>query len=98
MGLQILDPVQPTAMDPAELQRLYGDRLCFRGAVDQMRVLPFGSPDDVVAEVKLRLHQLAPGGGYILGPSHAIQADTSVENVVALLHAAKEFGRYPLAL
>ncbi len=98
LGLQILDPVQPRAMDPAGLKRLYGDKLCFKGAVDEQHVLPFGSPDDVIAEVKLRLRQLAPGGGYILGPSHAIQADTSVENVLALSRAAQEYGQYPLAL
>lgn len=98
MGLQVLDPIQPRAMDPAELKRLYGDKLCFKGAVDEQAVLPFGEPEDVVEEVKLRLRQLAPGGGYIVGPSHAIQADTSVENVMALCSATKEFGRYPLSL
>jgi uroporphyrinogen decarboxylase len=85
-------------MDPAELKRLYGDALCFKGAVDEQWVLPFGKPEDVIEEVKLRLRQLASGGGYIIGPSHAVQADTSAENVLALSNAAKEFGRYPLSL
>ncbi len=98
LGLQMLNPVQPRAMDPAQLKRLYGDRLCFVGAVDEQQVLPFGSPEDVVAEVRRRLEQLAPGGGYIIGPSHAIQADTPVENVLALSEAAQRYGRYPLAL
>ena len=98
MGLQILDPIQPRSMDPAELKRLYGDTLCFKGAVDEQWVLPFGKLEDVIEEVKLRLRQLASGGGYIIGPSHAVQADTSAENVLALSNAAKEFGRYPLSL
>jgi uroporphyrinogen decarboxylase len=98
IGLQVLDPIQPKAMEPLELKKLYGDKLCFKGAVDEQHILPFGKPEDVVEEVKLRLRQLAPGGGYIIGPSHAIQADTSVENVFALCNTAKEFGRYPLSL
>ena len=63
IGMQVLYPVQPRAMDPAELKRLYGDRLCFRGGVDEQWVLPFGTTQDVIDEVKLRLRQLAPGGG-----------------------------------
>jgi uroporphyrinogen decarboxylase len=55
LGLQLLDPIQPKSMDPAELKRLYGDRLCFRGAVDEQSVLPFGTPENVANEVKLRL-------------------------------------------
>ena len=98
MGLQLLNPIQPKSMDPAELKRLYGNDLCFMGAVDEQEVLPFGTVEDVVAEVRLRLRQLAPGGGYILGPSHAVQADTSAEKILALSRAAQEFGRYPLRI
>ena len=67
------------------------------GAVDEQEVLPFGTPEDVESEVRLRLQQLGPGGGYVCGLSHAIQADTSVANVLALSRAAREYGRYPLA-
>jgi uroporphyrinogen decarboxylase len=98
LGMQVLNPVQPKAMDPGKLKRMYGDALCFWGGVDEQWVLPFGTPADVVEEVKLRLRQLAPGGGYILGPAHAIQADTSLENVLAMVHAARDFGCYPLSL
>jgi uroporphyrinogen decarboxylase len=97
-GMQIVDPVQPRAagMDPAALKAEFGDRLAFHGAVDEQQVLPFGSEQDVEDEVKLRIRQLAPGGGYIVCPSHYVQADTSPANVVAMCRAAHRYGQYPL--
>ena len=99
IGLQILDPVQPLAagMDSAELKREFGSRITFHGGVDEQHVLPFGSEADVEAEVRLRLRTLAPGGGYILAPSHYVQADTSPANLVAMCRAARRFGQYPIA-
>jgi uroporphyrinogen decarboxylase len=80
-------------MDPAELKRRFGDRLCFEGGVSVQTTLPFGTPGDVRAEVEELIRVLGKGGGYILGPSHAIQAGTPPENVVAMYDAA--LGDYP---
>jgi uroporphyrinogen decarboxylase len=52
----------------------------------------------VKAEVKRRLHDFAPGGGYVLGAVHNIQADVPVENILALYEAGKEYGKYPVKL
>jgi uroporphyrinogen decarboxylase len=98
IGLDILNPVQPLAMDPAALKRQFGDRLTLWGAVDEQRVLPFGTVQDVVDEVKLRLRTLAPGGGFILSPAHNVQSDTSIDNVMALYETAKACGSYPIRL
>jgi uroporphyrinogen decarboxylase len=97
-GIQLLDPVQPRAaqMDSAELKREFGDRVAFHGGVDEQYVLPFGSEEEVEAEVRLRLKAFAPGGGYILAPSHYIQADTPPANVVAMCRAARRYGQYPI--
>jgi len=95
-GLDILNPVQPLAMDPAVLKKRYGRRLSFWGAVDDQKVMPFGSPRDVEAEVRLRISQLAPGGGYILCPSHNLQPTTPMENVHAFYRAAERCCAYPL--
>jgi uroporphyrinogen decarboxylase len=96
VGLDVLNPVQPLAMDPARLKKRYGKRLSFWGAVDDQKVLPFGSPADVEEEVRLRISQLAPGGGYILCPSHNIQPTTPMENVRAFYRAAEKYRDYPL--
>jgi uroporphyrinogen decarboxylase len=96
VGVDILNPVQPTAMDPARLKRRFGKRIAFWGAVDDQRVLPFGSPAEVAAEVRRRLRQLAPGGGYILCSSHNLQPATPMENIQAFYAAAREHGAYPI--
>jgi uroporphyrinogen decarboxylase len=58
------------------------------------RTVPFGTPEDIRREVKERVEAFAPGGGYILCTAHNIQADTPVENALALLKAYLEYGRY----
>ena len=94
-GLTVLNPIQPgtRGMEPAQLKREFGDRLCFHGAISIQTNLPFGSPEDVRAEARDRMADLAQGGGFIVCTAHNIQADTPVENVLALIAAYDEFGR-----
>jgi uroporphyrinogen decarboxylase len=90
MGIDVLQALQFSArgMDPAELKRRFGGRLCFEGGVSVQTTLPFGTPDDVRVEVEELIAVLGKGGGYILGPSHAIQAGTPPENIVAMFDTA----------
>ncbi|MBI2302845.1 MAG: hypothetical protein HYU66_28395 [Armatimonadetes bacterium] len=90
MGIDILQALQFDArgMDPAILKERYGDRLCFQGGVSVQHTLPFGTPDEVRAEVAHLKATLGRSGGYILGPSHAIQAGTPPENITAMLEEA----------
>jgi uroporphyrinogen decarboxylase len=86
LGSDILDPIQTGAvgMEPERLKRDFGDRLSFHGAIDTQTTLPFGTPEEVEAEVRHRVRTLGQGGGYIIAPSHTIQPDTSVANVLAM--------------
>ena len=95
-GFDALNPVQVSArdMDSARLKREFGAQLTFWGGIDTQRVLPRGTPADVREEVRRRIADLGPGGGYILAAVHNIQAEVPVENIVAMCDAAKEFGRY----
>jgi uroporphyrinogen decarboxylase len=86
IGLDVLNPVQPQAMDPVRLKREYGDRLCFWGSLDEQYTLPFGSPDEVREEVTMRLETLGKSGGLILGPTHNVQLDTPLENFWAMVN------------
>jgi len=86
IGLDVLNPVQPACMDPAELKRKYGDRLCFWGSLDEQSTLPFGTPEQVRGEVLTRLRTLGRGGGLILGPTHHVQLDTPMENFWAMIN------------
>ena len=97
LGVDILNAVQPKAMDPGHLKRRFGDRLSFWGTVDIQEVMPYGTPDDVRAEVRERIRTVGPGGGFILAPSHNIQPDVPLENILAFYDAARMYGNYPLS-
>ena len=72
-------------MDPAWLKREYGDKLLFWGSMDEQHTLPFGTPQDVRDQVRLRLDTIGRGGGLILGPTHHVQLDTPLENFWAMV-------------
>jgi uroporphyrinogen decarboxylase len=100
MGADILNPVQPNAagMDTKKLKEYFGDRISFHGAINTQEVLARGKPEDVRNEIKTRIRDLAPGGGYICAPSHNIQFGMSPENIVAMYEAIQEYGKYPIRL
>jgi uroporphyrinogen decarboxylase len=100
LGVDTLNPIQVAAkdMDTKRLKKEFGDRLAFWGGVDTQKVLPYGSPQDVEEEVKKRIADLAPGGGYILTAVHNIQAGVSPENICTMYDAAREYGTYPINL
>lgn len=85
IGLDVLNPVQPQCMDPAEIKKQYGERLCFWGTIDEQKTLPFGTPGEVRAEVLKRLRTVGDSGGLILGPTHHVQLDTPLENFRAMV-------------
>lgn len=94
IGLDVLNPIQPMAMEPTAFKKRFGDRITMYGALDVQKVMPFGTPQDVRQEVRRLIEGCAKGGGFILSPAHHIQSDTSVENVEAFYAAAREFGAY----
>jgi uroporphyrinogen decarboxylase len=101
LGVDALNPIQLNAAgmgDTKKLKAEFGDKLTFWGAIDTHHVLPNGRPDEVRAEVRQRIKDLAPGGGYVVCSVHHIQPEVPPENVVAMFDAAHEFGRYPIAL
>ncbi len=94
IGVDILNPIQPECMDPAKIHEKYGDKLCFDGTISVQRTLPFGTVQDVINEVKERIRTIGYTG-LILGPSHSIQPEVPVENIIALYRAAKKYGKNP---
>ena len=97
LGFDILNPVQVSAkgMDTRRLKETFGKDIVFwGGGVDTQRVLPFGKPAEVVDEVKRRIDDLAPGGGFIFAAVHNVQAFVPPQNIVAAFDTALEYGRY----
>lgn len=97
LGFDIVNPVQVSAagMDTKRLKKEYGQDIVFwGGGVDSQQILPFGTPDQVRDEVKRRMDDLAPGGGFVFANIHNIQAFVPPENIVAAFETALEYGRY----
>ncbi|MCL2740949.1 MAG: hypothetical protein FWE70_02420 [Oscillospiraceae bacterium] len=93
LGVDILNPLQTSAagMTPHILKKEFGDHIAFSGGVDVQTVLPNGTVASVRDEVMYLLDSVGKGGGYVLEPSHSIQADTPPENVVAMVDAIYEY-------
>ena len=77
-----------------ELKTEFGSRICFHGAVENQKILPFGTPEEVRAEVRHCIDSLAVDGtGSILAPCHNLQVITPVENIIAMYDEAWKYGR-----
>ena len=97
IGVDIVNPVQVSArgMDTQQLKRRFGRDLVFwGGGVDTQRVLPFGTPQEVRDEVRRRIDDLAPGGGFVFAAVHNVQALVPPENIVAAFDTVAEHGGY----
>lgn len=90
IGLDVLNPVQPASMDPAELKNEFGDKLCFWGTVDEQYTLPFGTPEEVKQEIRTRLETTGADGGLVIGPTHHVQLDTPLDNFWAMVNTIRE--------
>jgi len=96
VGIDLLNPIQPESMDPAAIKKRYGRLLALWGTVSTQRTFPFGSPEEVRSEVGERIRTCAPGGGFLLAPTHNLQLDVPFENIRAFYDAVRELGAYPL--
>jgi uroporphyrinogen decarboxylase len=97
MGVDILNPVHVSCTDmgdTAKLKREFGKDVAFWGAIDTQRVLALGTPDEVRDEVRRRIDDLAPGGGYVVSSIQNIPDGTPPENVCAMFETALQYGGY----
>lgn len=83
IGLDVLNPLQPMAINPFDVKKRYGKRLALFGGLCVQQVMPSGTPADVRGAVRQLKSECGAGGGYILAPAHHIQADTPLENIRA---------------
>jgi len=93
LGLDILHPVQPEALDVFALKREFGKDLTLCGGISTQQTLSHGTPAEVTAEVVRKAAVLGSGGGYILEPGITLQADVSLENLVALVETSRAYRR-----
>jgi uroporphyrinogen decarboxylase len=85
IGLDVFNPFQPEVMDVFEMKRQFGDQLTFFGGISVQKTLPYGTVDEVKAEVRRLLAVVGKNGGYIAAPSHGIPGDAKPENIAAMI-------------
>jgi uroporphyrinogen decarboxylase len=100
LGVRALHPIEPKAMDIYDLKRRYGDRLAIFGNIDlgYRLVAGEGRPEDVRAEVRQRIKDMAPGGGYGVASGSGVTRYVALENFNAMREATFEYGVYPIRL
>lgn len=91
IGVDAINPVQVNAnnMDPQDLKDAFGDRISFWGGIDTQKILPFGTEDEVRAEVRRIISILGKNGGYVLNSVHNLQPDVPPENIIAMFDEAR---------
>lgn len=89
IGVNMICPLQAEAMDFNFLKKEYSKDLAFWGGVSTQKTFPFGSPEDIKREIRERITVLGKGGGYILAPSHELQGDIPLENMLAFIDEAQ---------
>lgn len=94
IGIEVLNPVQPEAMDPAKLKREYGEYLAFWGTVGTQTTMPFGTSEEVKRVVKERIETVGKGGGLLIAPTHFLEPEVPWENILAFFQAVEEYGAY----
>jgi len=95
-GFHALHPIEPNSMDIEYLKKQYGHRLCLCGNINLDYTLTLGTPEEVEQEVKDRLRQIAPGGGYCLGSSNSVPEYVPFENYMTMREALLRYGQYPI--
>ena len=98
IGIDILNPVQPEAMDIKYIKKRYSKKLTLWGTIGVQSVFPNGTVKDVEQAVKNAIKTCAPGGGLIIAPSQWLQVDTPIENILAFYKYAREYGKYPISI
>jgi uroporphyrinogen decarboxylase len=91
-GVDVFNPFQPEVIDVYEAKRAFGDRLTFFGGISTQRLLPYGTPDEVRAEVRRLLREVGANGGLIAAPAHATPGDARPENVAAMIEVLRDGG------
>lgn len=97
MEVDILNPVHTnaTGMEPHQLKIDFGDSIVFwGGGVDTQKVLPTGTTQEVIDDVKKNIEALAPGGGFVFNTVHNIQAEVPPENIMAMIETLRDYGGY----
>lgn len=97
MGLDVIQPIDPSCMDMAKVKKQWGDRICLIGNVSN-ELLRSASTSEIEARVKELLRDAAPGGGFALGSGNSVPNWAKYENYMAMRESCLKHGGYPIAI
>jgi uroporphyrinogen decarboxylase len=89
IGVNMITPLQAEALDFEFLKKEYGRDLTFWGGISTQKTMPYGTPEEVRSEIREKIKLMGKGGGYILAPSHELQGDIPLENMLAFIDEAQ---------
>jgi len=81
--------------DLAEAKSVVGSDLCLLGNLDQIQFLKTARPDEVAARTRDMMRIGSPGGRYIFSTSDFLEKGTPIENVRAMINAARNGSTFP---
>jgi len=90
-GVDVLNPIQPESMDWESICREYRDEISFCGTLGTQTLMPFGTPEEIRGMVNHHLDMVGPRGGLLICPTHVLEPEVPVENVVAYLEACRSY-------
>jgi uroporphyrinogen decarboxylase len=97
-GISALHPIEPTAMDIKYLKEKYKKKICLCGNIDLCYTLTRGTKEEIEKEVKERIKEIAPSGGYCLGSANSITNYVPLENFLTMNRTAIKYGKYPIKI
>jgi uroporphyrinogen decarboxylase len=97
MGLDVIQPIDPSCMDMVKVKKQWGDRICLVGNVSN-ELLRSASTDEIAGRVKELLRDVAPGGGFALGSGNSVPNWAKFENYLAMRETCLKHGSYPITL
>jgi uroporphyrinogen decarboxylase len=98
LGMNCVNPFEPPVMDLKIAKEKWGESICLWGNIDLVQTLPYGTAAEVEAEVKQRIQEAGPGGGYICATANSITGWCKIENIYAMTAAVRKYGTYPLVI
>jgi uroporphyrinogen decarboxylase len=89
-GVDSIHPIEPKAMNIADVKQRYGNQLCLIGNID-IDLLARGSVDEIRKNVIKNIEQAGYNGGYCVGSGNSIPEYVKLENYITMIETVKEF-------
>lgn len=77
-------------VDLKDAKKRIGHRVCIQGNIDPSKIMFLGNPKQVYDSSRKCIEEASSGGGYILSTGCEVPLDAPIENVKAMVRAARD--------